>query len=169
MKIRKLSVIGGAALCALAWGGVAGAQEQRGPRPDGPGGQPPMERMMERLGLSEDQKAAVHAVIEKDQDTMRPLADAARGAHDAFQKALDAPSPDATKVGQLAIAMNTAQKKFDSARKAEMEKIKEILTPEQQERLEQAMQRGFGRGPGGPGGPGGQGGPQRPDGPPNRN
>ncbi len=116
---------------------------------------------MERLGLSEDQKAAVHAVVEKDQDTMRPLGEAARQAHEAFQKALDTEPADATKVGQLALAMNAAQKKFDAARKAEMEKIKALLTPEQRERLEQALQRGPGRGPGGPGGPVG---PQRPDG-----
>jgi len=156
MKIKKLSTIAGAALAALGLAGVAGTQgqEPRGPRPGaGPGGPPPMERMMERLGLSEDQKAAVHAVVEKGQDTMRPLGDAARQAHEAFQKALDAESPDPTHVGQLAIAMNAAQKKFESARKAEMEKIKAILTPEQQEKLEQAMQRGPGRGPGGQGGP----------------
>ena len=157
MKINRLAVLGSLGLSALALIGVGGAQEreQRGPRPEGPGGPPPIERMMERLGLSEDQKAAIHAVVEKDQDTMRPLADAARGAHESFQGALDAPSPDATKVGQLAIAMNAAQKKFESARKAEMEKIKAILTPEQREKLEQAMQRGPGRGPGGPGGQGG--------------
>lgn len=152
MNVMRLG-FGGAALVALALGGVAGAQDQepRGPRAGGgPGGPPPLERMMERLGLSEDQKAAVHAVVEKDQDTMRPLGDAARQAHEAFQKALDAEPADATTVGQLALAMNAAQKKFDAARKAEMEKIKAILTPDQRERLEQALQRGPGRGPGGP-------------------
>ena len=164
MKVM-MSGLGAAALVALALSGVAAAQDQepRGPRPGGgPGGPPPIERMMERLGLSEDQRAAVHAVIEKDQDAIRPLGDAARQAHEAFQKALDAESPDVTRVGQLALAMNAAQKKFDAARKAEMEKIKAILTPEQRERLEQAMQRGPGRGPGGPGAP------SRPDGPPDR-
>jgi len=155
---------GAATLVALALSGVAGAQgqEPRGPRSGGgPGGPSPIERMMERLGLSEDQRAAVHAVIEKDRETMRPLGEAARQAHEAFQKALDAEAPDATQVGQLALAMNAAQKKLDAARKAEMEKIKAILTPEQRERLEQAMQRGPGRGPG-------PGGSSRPDGPPDR-
>ena len=164
MKLMSSS-LAGAALVALAMVGVAGAQDQepRGPRPGGgSGGAPPLERMMERLGLSEDQKAAVHAVVEKDQDTIRPLGDAARQAHEAFQKALDSGSTDAAAIGALAIAMNTAQKKFDAARKAEMEKIKAILTPEQREQLEQAMQRGQGRGPGGPGGP-------RSDGPSDRN
>jgi len=175
----------GSALAALALAGAAVAQDQdpRGPRSGGgpaggpsggpggggPGGPPPIERMLERLGLSEDQKAAVHAVHEKHVGTIRPLADAARQAHEAFQKALDTQPADATKIGELAISMNAAQKKFDAARKAEMDEIKAILTPEQRERLEQALQRGpggpAGRGPGGPGGPGGPSG-SRPDGPP---
>jgi periplasmic protein CpxP/Spy len=165
MKLMSSS-LAGAALVALALSGVAGAQDQesRGQRQGGgPGGTPPLERMMERLGLSDDQKAAVHAVIEKDQDTMRPLGDAARQAHEAFQKALDGGSTDAAAIGELAITMNAAQKKFEAARKVEMEKIKAILTPEQREQFEQVMQRGQGRGPGGPGGP------PRSDGPSDRN
>ena len=155
MKTSKLSAALGATLCVLVWTGTAGAQDRdsRGPRPEGPGGPPPIERMMERLGLTEDQKAAVQTVHEKNQDSMRPLGDAARRAHEAFQKALDSDSPDAGKVGQLALTMNAAQKKFDAARKAEMDEIKAILTPEQREKFEQASQRGPGRGPGGPGGP----------------
>ena len=149
MTITKLKVIGGAA-------------QDRGPGPGRPGGPPPMERMMDRLGLTDDQKAAVHAVHEKNQDTMRPLGDAARQAHEAFQKALDGEAPDATKVGQLALAMSAAEKKFDAARKAEADEIKAILTPEQREKFEQAAQRGPGRRPGGPM-------PLGPDGPPDRN
>ena len=169
--MMKRSAIAGAVLCAFACG-VALAQERgpRGPRPgDGPGGPPPMDRMLDRLGLTDDQKAAVQAVHEKNQDTLRPLGEAARHAHEAFQKALDTEA-DAGKVGQLALAMNAAQKKFDAARKAEMDEIKAILTPEQREKFEQAMQRGPGRPPGGPGAPGGPGGPggPRPDGPPDR-
>lgn len=155
MKNMMQWAIGGATLCALAWSEVAATQE-RGPRgrPDGaPGGPPPIERMLDRLGLTQDQKAAVDAVHEKNQDAMRPLGEAARRAHEAFRKALDTESPDTNKVGQLAIAMHTAQKRFDAARKAEMEEIKSILTPEQRERLEQAAQRGPGHGPGRPGGP----------------
>jgi Spy/CpxP family protein refolding chaperone len=125
--------------------------------------------MFERLGLTDDQKAAVHAVREKNAEGLRPLGEAARRAHEAFQKALDTEPADATKVGQLAVAMNAAQKKFDAARKAEMDEIKAILTPEQREKLDQAAQRGPGRPPGGPGGAGG-GEPRgpRPDGPPDR-
>jgi Spy/CpxP family protein refolding chaperone len=115
--------------------------------------------MLDRLGLSDDQKAAVEAVHEKNKDSMRPLGEAARQAHDAFQKALDGDAPDATKVGQLALTMSAAQKKLDAARKAEMDEIKAILTPDQAQKLEQAAQRGPGRGPGGP----------RPDGPSDRN
>lgn len=170
MKTMTVSVVGRVALCALSLSGLAGAQEQepRGPRSGGgPGGPPPMERMMERLGLSEDQKAAVHAVREKNKDSVRPLGEAARRAHEGFQAALDAVPADATRIGQLALTMNAAQKKFDTARKAEMDEIKAILTPEQREKLEQAVQRGPG-GPGRTGGPGGGPGGPRPDGPPDR-
>jgi Spy/CpxP family protein refolding chaperone len=165
MKATKLAAIGSVALGALLSAGVAGAQdrEPRGPRPGGPGGPPPMERMLDRLGLTDEQKAAVQAVHEKNQDTVRPLGDTARQAHEAFQKALDAESPDATKVGQLALGMKAAQKKFEAARKEEMDEIKAILTPEQRDKFEQVGQRGPGRPFRAPGGP------PRPDGPPELN
>jgi len=134
------------ALVALA--SVAGAQGPgpRGRRPGEDGGRPGFGPSAERLGLSDDQKAQWQAIHEKSREAMKPLFESARQAHKAFQSALEAPNPDATAVGQAALAMHAAEKKLHEAQQASFDEMKSILTPEQREKLEQAR----GRGPDGP-------------------
>ena len=136
------------ALALAVSAGVVGAQGPgpRGGRPGdrgpGPGFGPPPEQVAERLGLSEDQKAQWQAMREKSRDSMKPLFEGARQAHEAFKKALEAANPDALAVGQAAIAAHVAEKKLQDAQHAAFEDLKSILTPEQREKLEQGRGRG---------------------------
>jgi Spy/CpxP family protein refolding chaperone len=146
-----------------------------GPGGPGRGPGPGLGRIAEDLGLSDEQKAQLEALRARQKDTLQPLAESARQAHEAFRAALEAESPDAAAVGQAALAMKEAEKKMKAAHDAAFEEMKSVLTPEQRQKLEQ-MHRdrpprpwgpgGFG-GPGhrGPGGPGGE--PRDPN-PPNQ-
>ena len=155
-----LMTVAAAALAALPWVGVVQAQEPPGPahgrefgpggpgKPGGPGFGP---RLAEELGLSDDQKAQLEALRGKQRETLRPLMESARQAHEAFQTALDADNPDAAAVGQAALAMKAAEKKLRAAHDAAFEEMKAILTPEQAAKLEQARAQPKGPGPGGNG------------------
>jgi periplasmic protein CpxP/Spy len=157
-----MMTVAAAAVAALSWVAVAHAQDAGGsPRRErgqffgpgfGPGvpGGPGLGRLAETLGLSDEQKSQLDALRTKQRETLQPLMESARLSHEAFRAALDADSPDATAVGQAAIAMNAAEKKVRAAHEAAFAEMKSILTPEQAKKLEQAHER---RGPHGPGGP----------------
>jgi len=156
---KALSSTSVVALALAVSAGVAGAQGPgpRGGRPGdrgpGPGFGPPPEQVAERLGLSADQKAQWQAMREKSRDTMKPLFESARQAHEAFRNALEAANPDALAVGQAALAAHAAEKKLHDAQQAAFEDLKSILTPEQREKLEEGRGRGVGPRRGGEGGP----------------
>jgi Spy/CpxP family protein refolding chaperone len=152
------TTVAAAVLAALPWVGIVQAQEPPGPppgrefgpgAPGGPGGPGFGPRMAEELGLSDDQKAQLEALRAKQRETLRPLMESARQAHEAFQTALDADRPDATAIGQAALVMKAAEKKLRAAHDAAFEEMKAILTPEQAAKLEQARAQRKGPGPGG--------------------
>ena len=129
-------------------GALASALYPRfGPGARRPGSAP----LAEELGLSDDQKAQFEALRGKQRETLRPLMEGARQAHEAFQTALDADNADAAAIGQAALAMKAAEKKLRAAHDAAFEEVKAILTPEQAAKLEQARAQHKGPGPGGPG------------------
>ena len=95
-----MTTVAAAALAALPWVGVVQAQPPGPPPgrefgPGGPGGPGFGPRLAEELGLSDDQKAQLEALRGKQRETLRPLMESARQAHEAFQTALDADNPDA--------------------------------------------------------------------------
>ena len=149
-----MTTVAAAALAALPWVGVVQAQPPGPPPgrefgPGGPGGPGFGPRLAEELGLSDDQKAQLEALRGKQRETLRPLMESARQAHEAFQTALDADPPDATAIGQAALVMKAAEKKLRAAHDAAFEEMKAILTPEQAAKLEQARAQHKGPGPGG--------------------
>ena len=139
-----------AGLLALGALPAAHAQGPGGPPPGrergrfGPGHGPLGPRFAEELGLSEDQKAQLEALRKKNEESLKPLADAAHEAHEAFRQALESDSPDATAVGQKALAMHSAEKALRAAHEATFEQLKSILTEEQRAKFEAARER---RGP----------------------
>jgi Spy/CpxP family protein refolding chaperone len=154
--MRAKVAVAGAALSVLAWVGMAHAQGEGTPphdRPFGPGfGHG---RLAEELGLSDEQKSQLEALRRRQQETLKPLAETARQAHESFRSALEADGTDAATVGQAALAMHAAEKKLRAAHGAAFEEMKAILTPEQRDKLEKMHEGRKGtRGPWGPGGPG---------------
>jgi len=116
-----LLMVAAAAVAAWPWAGLAQAQDPPAPprghefgpgRPGGPGGPGIGPRFAEELGLSDEQKAQLEALRTKQRETLRPLMESARQAHDAFQTALDADNADAAAVGQAALAMKAADNKL---------------------------------------------------------
>ncbi|PYQ52848.1 MAG: hypothetical protein DMF78_10485 [Acidobacteria bacterium] len=154
MSTKRMTTSVAAAVLALCgWAAVAQAQGPGAPGPHdrefGRGfGRGP--RLAEALGLSDEQKAQLEALRTKHQETMKPLMEAVRQAHDALRKTMDAESPDAATVGQAALVLDAAEKKLRAAHEASFEEMKSILTPEQQAKLEQMKEKGPRRGPGGP-------------------
>jgi Spy/CpxP family protein refolding chaperone len=157
-----LMMVAAAAVAAWPWAGLAQAQDPPAPphghefgpgRPGGPGGPGIGPRFAEELGLSDEQKAQLEALRTKQRETLRPLMESARQAHDAFQTALDAENADAAAIGQAALAMKAADNKLRAAHKAAFEEMKAILTPEQAAKLDQVQAQHKGPGPGGFGRP----------------
>jgi protein CpxP len=156
MKKQTLTVAA-AAVATLGWISTALAQ---GPgehmrRPGGPGGEPggppPIERIAERLGLSDEQKAQWKEIHEKSRETGEPLMKAAGEARRGFDKALNAENADAATVGQAALAMKTAQDRVADHHKETQAAVKATLNPEQLAKFEEMEKRMRRRGPDGQG------------------
>jgi Spy/CpxP family protein refolding chaperone len=117
------------------------------PGPGGPGRGPHGGRFAEELGLTDDQKAQMESLRKKNQETLKPLADAAREAHEAFRAAMDGDNPDPAAVGQAALAMRSAEKALRAAHEASFEQMKSILTQEQRDKLDAKRKEHQLRGP----------------------
>jgi Spy/CpxP family protein refolding chaperone len=170
MKKQSLALVAMAA-ATLGWVSTATAQGPDGGHmrhPGGPGGPgfaqrgpggPPIDRIAEHLGLSDEQKAEWKTIHENARTAGEPLMKAAGEAKEAFDKALESENPNPAAVGQAAIAMRNAHRAVEAHHKAAMDAAKAILTPEQLAKMEEMEKRMGRRGPGGfgPGGPEGQG------------
>lgn len=152
---RQTSTAAAAMLMATGLVTVIHAQDPGGPPGRGfdPHFGPDPSRLAALLGLSDEQQAQLKAMRDKNRETLRPLMESARRADHSFRSALEEENPEATAVGQAALAMHTARLKVQAAHAAALEEMKAILTPEQGEKLEEARAR-FGPGrrrrPGGP-------------------
>ena len=158
---RQRSRAAAAMLMATGLVTVIHAQGPGGPPARGfdPHFGPDPSRLAARLGLSDEQQAQVEAMRDKHRETLRPMMESARQADRSFRSALEGENPEATAVGQAALAMHAARQKVQAAHEAIREEMKAILTPEQREKLEQTRARfGPGRGPR-PRGPASESGP----------
>ena len=125
-RILFILPIATAALLVTSTGVFAEDEKPKG-EGRGPGGHNPAERlkmMTEKLGLSEDQTAKIKAIFEKNFPKMKELRE------------------------DTSLSQEDKRAKFMELRKAEMEEIRAVLTPEQQEKLKELR-------PGGPGRKGG--------------
>jgi Spy/CpxP family protein refolding chaperone len=149
------------AMAALPWV-AAEAQEAPGPPPHrheggfgpgGPGGRGgpgDLAHLGRELGLTDDQKAQAEAIHTRQRETLKPLMDAARDAHEAFRQSMETDGAEAAAVGQAALAMRAAEKKLQAAHQAAFEEFKAILTPDQRTKLEQMKESRRPHGPGRP-------------------
>jgi Spy/CpxP family protein refolding chaperone len=120
------------AVAAAGWVGVARAQGAglRAGRPGFAGA-----RAFERLNLSADQKDQIQAIRQKNRATAKPLVEAVRDARANLKKAIDSDNPDATAVGQATLQLRSAQQKLQANRRATLDEIRSVLTPEQLDQL----------------------------------
>ena len=95
-------------------------------KPKAPAGRAPGERlkmMTEKLGLTEEQQGKIKAIIEKNMPKAKELRE------------------------DTALSQEDKRAKMQELRKAEVEEIRAVLTPEQQEKMKELRQAGKGAKP----------------------
>lgn len=150
------------------------AQAQPGPWPGaepgvgleaGPGMPPPGRRegMVRDLGLSDAQQEKLREIMDEQSVQREAVYEKLSANRDALHQLLESGSADAIAVGELVLEGRKLHEESRALREAEQKAIREILTPEQQKKFDQALaqrrERGPGRGPQDfqgrpPGGPG---------------
>jgi Spy/CpxP family protein refolding chaperone len=139
---------------ALAAGSVALAQ---GPGPGGPGpgpgfgDGPRLERLFERLDLSDEQQAEVEQLVAGHRDGMRPRLELLRDKRQALHEQIHAETFDESAIRTAAAELAEVEADVAVARGDVLQQLRGVLTPEQaaemQELIEQRQQR-FQEGPG---------------------
>ena len=135
------------------------AQEKKKGRKGGPGGFDPLNRLLERLNLTDEQKPKVDAVKKefapKLADAQKkaagiPTDDQKKAAAEAAKEAKSAGKTPRETFQAMEAAMNLSdeqkakrtevRKEIEGIQKERLEKIKDILTAEQKEQLDKALE-----------------------------
>ncbi|MFN2442167.1 MAG: Spy/CpxP family protein refolding chaperone [Thermoanaerobaculia bacterium] len=103
------------------------------------------ERVVRFLGLSEAQLAQWTAIHEEMQAKLEPIRDQRRLNRTELQGELQAVVPNALKIGELVIANHGLGLEATGVREETHARIMAMLTPEQQEKFQQMIQRQRGR------------------------
>lgn len=121
--------------------------------------------MAESLNLTPEQKAKIQAIREEEWKKVSALRKELRETRDGLWEAAGKTPYDEAAVRKLAAERESVRTELFLAKAGAMNRIKEVLTPEQKAQLEKAGFRGKGPGMGRAGGPGpGRDcGPERPD------
>ena len=105
-----------------------------------------LEAMTEYLDLTEAQVYEWETLAESQRESRGASFDALRDGHEAVQELLDSEAPDATRVGQLVIDLHEQRLSIHAQRESDLEALKQILTPDQVEKLDAMMAaKEFGR------------------------
>jgi Spy/CpxP family protein refolding chaperone len=132
---------------------------QRGPAgPSDRGPRNPGASLKNALGLTDAQVTAIQALAETEKTRVQAIMTDIRQKRQALDALLNAASPNPTDVGNAAIALHAAQSKLPGERDYYISELKQLLTGDQQQKLDTILAANGGRGlpiPGlGPGGPG---------------
>lgn len=121
------------------------------------------ERLTRALDLTADQQTTLARLQDELAQTVRPLFDQMRSGRETLESMLDAASPDATAIGNQAIAMHRLRGEVKAAHDSFDTQLKAMLNPTQRAQFDALQEvrphfgreghRGGGPGPGGPGGP----------------
>lgn len=96
---------------------------------------------LSRLDLSESQKADVRRILESKKATFDSLREQIRVDWQALDAAAEAQSPSTSEVGAAYLKVRSDREAMHAERKATMEQIRSILTPEQKEKLDTMLQK----------------------------
>ena len=91
------------------------------------------------LQLTPDQKPQFDSIHAELATAMKPLLDQSRAAHDQLHALLNADNPDATAIGNQAIAAHSLEKQIQASHVSAVQKVEAILTPEQKAKFEGMM------------------------------
>jgi len=97
-------------------------------------------RGLSRLDLTESQKADVKRIMESRKATFDSLHERMRADWEALDAAAEAQSPNTSAVGAAYLKVRSDREAFRAERKATMEQIRSVLTPEQQQKLDTMKQ-----------------------------
>ena len=97
-------------------------------------------RGLSRLDLTESQKADVKRIMESRKATFDSLHDRMRADWEALDAAAEAQSPNTSAVGAAYLKLRADREAMHAERKATMEQIRSVLTPEQQQKLDTMKQ-----------------------------
>ncbi|HVN76700.1 MAG TPA: periplasmic heavy metal sensor [Thermoanaerobaculaceae bacterium] len=130
--------------CGFA--GREGMPEGRHGGPGAPGtpgmaphGLPPEAALKDALGLSDDQVAALRSLLATRGIPSEAQLAEVRGAEKALGDALKGPNPDPTRVGTLLLKVEEARKRAAQPGEAFRAEFAKILTPAQQQKLDQLV------------------------------
>lgn len=146
--VKRLAAtwIATAALFAIGTAALAGPggprARHRGPMGgDGPDGPAAIERIAERLMLNDDQTARVLELFETHRVETRELRTTLREAREGLHAAVSAEAFDEAGVRDAAAAVASIEADLAVARATRLQGLREILTPEQFERLGDLRER----------------------------
>ena len=134
MKVKS-TIFTAAILVVFA---ASGLLAQRGPANPG-------DRMMRFLGLSEQQTAQWAVIHEEMQASLEPIREQRQANRTELVTELQAATPNTFRVGELVIANHGLGLQAKALREETHARIMAMLTPEQQEKFQQMIERQRGR------------------------
>jgi Spy/CpxP family protein refolding chaperone len=140
MKLTRKGILGIGVAAALVMAAAAipvlGQGWGKGHHPDRHHGRM-MDHVMERLELTEDQRAEVEAMMTERHDAMEDNIDQLRQAREALFDAIHAAEFDETAIRDAAAAVATIEADLAVERGLGYQEFRKILTPEQQAEFEE--------------------------------
>jgi protein CpxP len=140
---RKTILAGALAVATITAGAVSvAAQPGRGPGyghkmgGHGHGGGHHGFAAFGKLDLTDDQKKQIRELMQDQRDAMKPLRQQEMEARKELREAIDG-GADATRVGQLTLALEGIRKQVRARHEAARDQIVSLLTPEQKEKYEE--------------------------------
>jgi Spy/CpxP family protein refolding chaperone len=123
----------------IAWVIPALAQQQQ-PQQQRRGGA--LERIQKELDLTADQINSLQTLMESQRQTLQPLTKDVRDKTQALRDLQQQPNPNSTDVGNAMLAMRAARQRLQEAQQNFQQSLRNLLTTEQIEKLDQMKQRG---------------------------
>lgn len=117
---------------------ASGLLAQRGPANPG-------ERMMRFLGLSAEQQAQWTVIHDEMRASIEPIREQRLANRAELASELEATSPNTFRIGELVIANHNLGLQVKALREQTQARIMAMLTPEQQEKFQQMIERQRGR------------------------
>jgi Spy/CpxP family protein refolding chaperone len=138
--MHRLTHLASAAALALALA-LAGASDARPPMaprggpPDDRGGARMIDEHAEELGLDDEQRQAIRAIVDESRAEAEELHQQLRDAHKALRDLLEQESPNEAAVMKQAEKIGSLETAMHKHRLGALLRVRAVLTPEQREQL----------------------------------